>query len=135
LSEEPTRRSIADPAAAVAAAALVAVVGTAAAIGTVRDFILDRGFIGLPPQGATPSAPESGELVLEGRTKGPAVEYCSRLATDEAREVADALSVLDRARDTHSLAYLLAEAVESLNPTTIRFEPYLPHGEFPIHAG
>lgn len=48
-----------------AAAALVAVVGTAAAVGSVRDFILDRGFIGLPPEGATPSAPESGELVVQ----------------------------------------------------------------------
>ena len=31
---------------------------------TVRVLILDRGFIGLPAVGATPSAPESGELVL-----------------------------------------------------------------------
>ena len=49
---------------ALAAAALVVAVGTASAFGTVRDFVLDRGFIGLPPQGATPSSPESGELVL-----------------------------------------------------------------------
>ena len=47
-----------------AATALVVAVGTASAIGSVRDFILDRGFIGLPPKGATPSTPESGELVL-----------------------------------------------------------------------
>jgi hypothetical protein len=47
-----------------AAAALVAVVGTASAIGGVRAFILDKGFIGLPPEGATHSAPESGELVV-----------------------------------------------------------------------
>ncbi|HEX7145786.1 MAG TPA: hypothetical protein VF225_10810 [Gaiellaceae bacterium] len=46
-----------------AAAALVVVVATASAL-AVRAFILDRGFIGLPPQGATPSAPESGELVV-----------------------------------------------------------------------
>jgi len=46
-----------------AAVALVVAVGTAAAFG-IRAFILDRGFIGLPPQGATPSTPESGELVL-----------------------------------------------------------------------
>jgi hypothetical protein len=46
------------------AAALVAVVGTASAFSTVRDFILDRGFVGVPPEGATPSAPESGELVV-----------------------------------------------------------------------
>ena len=49
---------------ALVAAALVVAVGTASAIGGVRSFILDRGFIGLPPHGATPSAPESGELVL-----------------------------------------------------------------------
>ena len=47
-----------------AATALVAVVGTASAFSTVREFILDRGFIGLPPEGATPSSPESGEVVL-----------------------------------------------------------------------
>ena len=49
---------------ALVAAALVVVAGTASAFGSVRDFFLDRGFIGLPPQGATPSSPESGELVL-----------------------------------------------------------------------
>jgi len=48
-----------------AAAALVVVIGTATAIGGVRTFVLDKGFIGLPPRGATPSAPESGELVLQ----------------------------------------------------------------------
>jgi len=47
-----------------AAAALVAVIGTASAIGGVRTFVLDKGFIGLPPRGATPSAPESGDLVV-----------------------------------------------------------------------
>ena len=30
----------------------------------VRAFVLDKGFIGLPPVGATPSTPEDGELVL-----------------------------------------------------------------------
>jgi hypothetical protein len=49
---------------ALAVATLVAVVGTASAFGTVRDFFLTRGFIGLPPLGATPSTPDSGELVL-----------------------------------------------------------------------
>ena len=49
---------------AFAAATLIAVVGTASAFGTVRDFVLSRGFIGLPPLGATPSTPDSGELVV-----------------------------------------------------------------------
>ena len=40
------------------AAALVAA-GTASAFGTVRDFILDRGFVGLPPVGSV--AQHSGE--------------------------------------------------------------------------
>jgi len=48
-----------------AVATLVVAVGTASAIGSVRDFFLDRGFIGLPPEGATPSAPEGGELVVQ----------------------------------------------------------------------
>jgi hypothetical protein len=47
-----------------AAAVLVAIVGTASAFSTVRNFFLDRGFIGLPPTGASPSIPESGELVV-----------------------------------------------------------------------
>jgi hypothetical protein len=57
---------------ALAAAALVVVAGSAAAFGTVRELVLDRGFIGLPPVGATPSAPESGDLVVhwEGFTAG-----------------------------------------------------------------
>jgi hypothetical protein len=46
-----------------AVAALVAAVA-AAAYGTVRVLILDKGFIGLPPVGAAPSAPERGELEL-----------------------------------------------------------------------
>jgi hypothetical protein len=49
---------------AFAAAALVVVAGTASAFGSVRDFFLDRGFIGLPPQEAAPSSPESGKLLL-----------------------------------------------------------------------
>ena len=48
---------------ALAAAVLVVVVGTATAFG-VRAFILDRGFVGLPPEEATPSTPERGELVI-----------------------------------------------------------------------
>jgi len=46
------------------AAVLVAAIGTAA-YGTVRVLILDQGFIGLPPVGATPSTPESSDLVVE----------------------------------------------------------------------
>lgn len=46
-----------------AAAILVVVVGTAAAYG-IRSVILERGFIGLPPEGATPSSPASGELEI-----------------------------------------------------------------------
>ncbi len=49
---------------ALAAAVLVIVVGAASAFGGVRAFILDSGFIGLAPLGATPSTPESGELEI-----------------------------------------------------------------------
>ena len=46
-----------------AAAALVVAVGTASAFG-VRAIVLDRGFAGLPPEGAMPSAPKTGKLAL-----------------------------------------------------------------------
>lgn len=48
---------------ALAVAALVVVVGAGAALG-VSALFLDRGFVGLPPEGASPSSPEAGELVL-----------------------------------------------------------------------
>jgi hypothetical protein len=48
---------------ALVAVAIVAAV-TTAAWGLVRVLVLDRGFVGLPPMGASPSAPESGTLVL-----------------------------------------------------------------------
>jgi hypothetical protein len=50
----------------VLALAAVATVAVAAASGfAARELlVLDRGFIGLPPEGATPSAPENGELVV-----------------------------------------------------------------------
>jgi hypothetical protein len=65
---------------AVAATALVVAIATGSAIGSVRDFILRTGFVGLPPMGATPSSPASGKLEIwywaswsatgnEGRTR------------------------------------------------------------------
>jgi hypothetical protein len=50
-----------------AAAALVAVVAASAL--AVRAFVLDKGFIGLPPVGATPSTPETGKLVLHWQVR------------------------------------------------------------------
>ncbi len=54
---------------AVAATALVVAVGTGSAIGSVRDFVLRTGFIGLPPIGATPSS--SGERGARDLVLGP----------------------------------------------------------------
>jgi hypothetical protein len=48
---------------ALAVVVLVAV-ATTAAFGIVRVFILDKGFVGLPPVGATPSNPRNGKLIL-----------------------------------------------------------------------
>ena len=44
--------------------AAVVAAAAATAIGSVRDFVLRTGFIGLPPIGATPSSPASGELEI-----------------------------------------------------------------------
>lgn len=56
---------------AVAATALVVAVGTGSAIGSVRDFVLRTGFIGLPPVGATPSSSEPAELEIFFRVGHP----------------------------------------------------------------
>ena len=55
------RRRLVVVLASVALAAAVTTAGWA----IVREVILDKGFVGLPPVGATPSAPESGELVIK----------------------------------------------------------------------
>ncbi|HEU0304180.1 MAG TPA: hypothetical protein VFR32_06325 [Gaiellaceae bacterium] len=47
----------------VLATVVLAAAATASAFG-MRAVFLDKGFIGLPPVGATPSAPESGELEI-----------------------------------------------------------------------
>ena len=61
------------------------------------------------------------------------IRDCFKLTTEEAREVADALSGLDREPgwSRFGLAYRVGEAVNTF-PTTIRFEPYFPHGHFTI---
>jgi hypothetical protein len=64
------------------------------------------------------------------------VEYCSKLTTAEAREVAEALSGFDpdpgqaRARQ----AYRLAQGADWWETTSIWFEPYFPHGQITCSA-
>lgn len=54
-----------------AVALVLVVIGTASAIGAIRDLILDRGFVGLAPDKASPSSPEEGELVIAFLTPAP----------------------------------------------------------------
>jgi hypothetical protein len=49
----------------VLAAVALATAVTTAGWAIVHEVVLAKGFIGLPPLGATPSAPESGELVIQ----------------------------------------------------------------------
>ena len=49
----------------VLAAVAFATAVTTAGWAIVREVVLDKGFVGLPPVGATQSAPESGELVIQ----------------------------------------------------------------------
>ena len=59
---------------AFAAAALLAAL-TASAFGAVRDILRDVGFIGLPPQGATPSPPENRGAMPAARQSGKLVLF------------------------------------------------------------
>jgi hypothetical protein len=49
----------------VLAAVALATAVTTGGWAIVREVVLDKGFLGLPPAGATPSAPQSGELVIQ----------------------------------------------------------------------
>jgi hypothetical protein len=49
----------------VLAAVALATAVTTAGWAIVHEVVLDKGFVGLPPVGATQSAPESGELVIQ----------------------------------------------------------------------
>ena len=51
-----------------AVVALVAVVSASAF--AVRAFVIDKGIVGLPPVGATPSTPESGVLEMDYGVRG-----------------------------------------------------------------
>ena len=64
---------------------------------------------------------------------GRSVTYCSKLTTDEAREVAEAVSGLDpRARVAGfrpGVSTWLKVSAQLMESTTIWFEPYFPHGQ------
>jgi hypothetical protein len=66
-SRKSGRRRLVIAFAVVAVAAAIA----AAAVGAVRYFVLDKGFIGLPPVGATPSSSEPAELEIFFWVGGP----------------------------------------------------------------
>ena len=55
------------------AAAILIVASERPLRSAARAFVLDQGFVGLPPVGATPSTPEDGELVLHWMVRSVAV--------------------------------------------------------------
>ena len=59
----------------VLAALALATAAATAGWAIVREIVLDKGFIGLPPMGATPSAPESGKLVIQYRVDAEGLEH------------------------------------------------------------
>lgn len=81
--------------------------------------------------GEVQEARERGRIVVLGRS----VTYCSKLTTEEARGVADAVSGLARHPWALSLIYDVAPAVNNLGPTTISFDPYFPDGQFLLYGG
>jgi hypothetical protein len=83
-------------------------------------------------EGDLVEAREGGRTVVIGRS----ATYCTKLTTEEAREVAEPFSGLEQDPRFHGvvLGYRLAEPVANLNPTSIWFEPYFPHGQVTCSA-
>ena len=79
-------------------------------------------------EGDIEASPDGGGPV---EVQGRWVKYCSKLTTEEAREVAEALSGLDPEPRLVRLAYRLAEGAHWWEGTSIWFEPYFPHGQVP----
>jgi hypothetical protein len=76
-------------------------------------------------------APAANLLRAKG-LKGSEIGYCAKLTTEEAREVAEPFSGRDHDPRFSNviLGYRLAEPIaKTLDPTSIWFEPYLPHGQ------
>jgi hypothetical protein len=71
------------------------------------------------------------------RVVGRWVTHCSKLTTEDAREVANAVSGLeqDQTFRPFSLVYRLAEGAHDWEATTISFDPYLPDGQFQKWGG
>jgi hypothetical protein len=70
---------------------------------------------------------------LGGGFTGRYATYCAKLTTEEAREVAEALSGLDP-RPSARLQYQLTGRPEEAEGTEINFEPYFPHGQVTCSA-
>jgi hypothetical protein len=66
---------------------------------------------------------------------GRSATYCSKLPTDEAREVAAAVSSLERHLWPYTLMYELAKGADNWPTTTISFDPYFPDGQFLLWGG
>jgi hypothetical protein len=77
--------------------------------------------------------PRKGGIVVLGRS----ATYCSKLTTEEARELVEALSGLRRnpGFGHNSLAYRVGEMVTGGSEANIWFEPYFPHGRFHFPPG
>ncbi len=71
----------------VLAAVALATAVTTAGWAIVREVVHDESLVSLPPVGATPSAPESGELVIQYR--GPRARWHTRLGVGLRRRAAD----------------------------------------------
>jgi hypothetical protein len=83
-------------------------------------------------EGDLVQAREGGRTAVIGRS----ATYCTKLTTEEAREVAEPFSGLDQDPRFHGVVvgYRLAEPVANLDPTSIWFEPYFPHGQVTCSA-
>ncbi|HEU5065058.1 MAG TPA: hypothetical protein VFT86_04115 [Gaiellaceae bacterium] len=69
------------------------------------------------------------------KVSGRTVAYCSKVATDDAREIANAVSGLERHPWAESLIYDVVKGAKDWEETTISFDPYLPHDEFLLYDG
>ena len=113
-----------------AIAALAAAVTTASALG-VRAFVLEKSFIGLPPEGAIPSSPERGKLVLDyvgaGRPEGKNGKMKSWLYADGRRVWIQNAGYLEQRLTPEGVELLRSEALSTGHWTDEPPPPLVPN--------
>jgi hypothetical protein len=122
----------------VLAAVALATAVTTAGWAIVREVVLHKGFVGLPPVGATPSAPESGELVIQYRVDWEGPDGCRGWVYADGRLITlQSSGFLEQRLTPEGVELLRSEIVSTgvLEHYQPAVNPFSPHNVIQVRIG